>query len=224
MNDTDPASFLSTHQGFDWKRADADILNLIGNWLIKTYFELDPRNQYYPDNHICADIRNRYYYRGLCMWRESFVCGCPLHSTAISSPSLNSLVPEVQRTSSSPPRCGTSSSEFDDGDDWEKDSKEEYWNAMIRHGATVERFLNTSDSAWSIVDNIVEKNNQKEPLLFQEERVDQKKHFARTSAWEALYLNLGKLMNFERQTNMMRGLDGRRDSNGSGTHSPIKSS
>jgi len=111
--------------------------------------------------------------------------------------------------------------EFNDGDDWEKGSKKEYWNAMIHHGAAVERFFNTSDSAWSIVDNVVNKNNQKAPLLFQEERVDQKKHFKNTRAGEALYLNLGKLI--ERQENAMQESVGWSDSNGSGTHSPIES-
>ena len=75
----------------------------------------------------------------------------------------------------------------DDGDKREMGLKEEYWNAMIDQGATVERFLNTSESAWSIVNNMVKKNVPKAALLFQEERVDQKKHFAKTSALQALY-------------------------------------
>jgi len=108
---------------------------------------------------------------------------------------------------------------FDDGDKREMHLKEAYWDVMIHHGAAVERF-NTSDSAWSIVDNIVKKNDQKAPLLFQEERVDQKKHFWNTSAGEALYLNLSRLI--ERQTNMMREPVGWKYSNGSGTHSPIE--
>ena len=110
----------------------------------------------------------------------------------------------------------------DDGNEREEVLKEEYWNTMIRHGAAVERFFNTSDSAWSIVDNIVQKNDQKAPLLFQEEMVDQKKHFNSTSAWEALYLDLSKLI-AKRQKEMMRELVGRRDSNGSGIHSSIES-
>ena len=74
-----------------------------------------------------------------------------------------------------------------DGDKRETDLKEKYWNGMIDEGAAVERFLNTSESAWSIVDNMIQKNVPKAALLFQQERVDQKKHFANTSAREALY-------------------------------------
>jgi len=77
--------------------------------------------------------------------------------------------------------------EPDEGDNREKGLKEEYWNGMIDHGAAVERFLNTSDSAWGIIDNIVNKNEQKATLLFQEERVDQKKSFMETSARQALF-------------------------------------
>jgi hypothetical protein len=47
---------------------------------------------------------------------------------------------------------------FDDGDERETGLKEEYWNAMIDEGAAVERFFNTSDSAWSLVDNMVKKS------------------------------------------------------------------
>jgi len=38
--------------GFDSSRTDAEILELIGAWLKKTYVELDPRNTYCLDNHI----------------------------------------------------------------------------------------------------------------------------------------------------------------------------
>ena len=71
---------------------------------------------------------------------------------------------------------------------------EEYWKAMIHRGATVERFLNDSDSAWSIVNNIVGRNHPKAVLLFQEERVDQRKQFTKTSVGQALYLDLDRLI------------------------------
>jgi len=83
-----------------------------------------------------------------------------------------------------------------DGDKREKQWKEKYWNVMIHHGAAVERFLNTSDSAWSIIDNIVDrsKNDQKAVLRFQAERVDQKKPLQATGASEALFLDFNELI------------------------------
>lgn len=77
------------------------------------------------------------------------------------------------------------------GDNRETALKEEYWNATIDDGATVERFLNTPDSAWGIIDNIV-KNDHKRALLLQEGVVDQKKHFTQTNVGEALYLDIGR--------------------------------
>ena len=95
--------------GFDdTKRTDVHILELIGKWLEKTYVKLDLWNQYYPDN-IYADIRNKYYCRGSCTCTESPMSGCPQNQSRISTCSKNSLVPEVPRMSSSPPRCGINS-------------------------------------------------------------------------------------------------------------------
>jgi hypothetical protein len=55
--------------------------------------------------------------------------------------------------------------------------KREYWNVMIHHGATVQRFLNDSDSAWNIISDFLDgdENSRKTGLMFQEERVIQKK-------------------------------------------------
>ena len=85
--------------------------------------------------------------------------------------------------------------QFDDGHKREKGLEKKYWNVMIHHGATVERFLNTSDSAWSIVDNVVKRNksDQKAMLLIQEEMIKQKKFLPATSAGKALYRDPNKL-------------------------------
>jgi hypothetical protein len=42
----------------------------------------------------------------------------------------------------------------------EEGLRKEFWNIMIHHGAAVQRFLNDSGSAWSIVENVVKKNDQ----------------------------------------------------------------
>ncbi|KIM49709.1 hypothetical protein M413DRAFT_114611 [Hebeloma cylindrosporum] len=86
------------------------------------------------------------------------------------------------------------------GDRREGALKKEYWNLMIYHGAAVDRFLNTSDSAWSIVDNIVNKDEQKAPLLFQQQRVDQEKSLPQTSAGEALEQDLARLVKNHKKT------------------------
>jgi len=90
--------------------------------------------------------------------------------------------------------------QFDDGNKREEGLKKKYWKVMIHHGAGLDRFLNTSDSAWSIVDNIVNRGGPKAALLFQKERVDQGKYVKDTSAGEALELDLGQLVKRQNKT------------------------
>jgi hypothetical protein len=72
--------------------------------------------------------------------------------------------------------------------------KERYWNVMIHHGAIVERFLNTRESAWAVINRLVERERNKSALLLQEELVDLKKRLIETNAGKALYLDLQVLI------------------------------
>ena len=89
---------------------------------------------------------------------------------------------------------------LDNGSKREKDLKKKYWKVMLRNGAGVDRFLNTSDSAWSIINNVVNRSGPKAALLFQKERVDQGKDVEDTSAGEALKLDLGRLLKKQNET------------------------
>ena len=99
-----------------------------------------------------------------------------------------------------------------EGDEREKGLKTKYWNTMIDHDAAVERFLNNSDSAWRIINNIVDRN-KKAVLQFQEERVDRKKSLKETSAAQALHQDLNRMI--ERRNKKMQ--DPTRRSNSSGS-------
>jgi len=94
--------------------------------------------------------------------------------------------------------------------------KKEYWNVMIDHGAGVERFLNTAGSAWSIIEQIANKNDQRVPLLFQEEKVDRKQPLLVTGAGKALSLDLELLV--QDQNNARQVPSARNNVNGNGTH------
>jgi len=89
----------------------------------------------------------------------------------------------------------------DVGDRREQRLKDEYWDVMIYHGATVARFLNNSDSAWEIIDNFISRTQEikKTKLTFQDERVVQKKKLEETSAGEALSWNLDELVRRQRK-------------------------
>ena len=84
----------------------------------------------------------------------------------------------------------------------EKRLKEEYWNVMIHRGATVQRFLNHSDSAWKIINNFLnrDENNPKTGLMLQEERVVERKKLEETSAAEAPSLDLEELARRQNET------------------------
>ena len=88
------------------------------------------------------------------------------------------------------------------GNKREKRLKEEYWNIMIHHGATLQRFFNDSDSAWKIINNFLnrDENNPKTGLMFQEERVVERKKLEETSAAEAPSLDLEELARRQNET------------------------
>ncbi|KAI5987894.1 hypothetical protein EDD15DRAFT_2173065, partial [Pisolithus albus] len=76
--------------------------------------------------------------------------------------------------------------------------KENLWKPLISLGARHEQFFNTRESAWSIVDELVQACTSRKldeastgrPFLIQEEMVDARKKFNETSAGKALYSRL----------------------------------
>jgi hypothetical protein len=87
-----------------------------------------------------------------------------------------------------------------EGEKREAALKERYWNVMIHHGAVVERFLNTSESAWAVINSLVERERNKSALLLQEELVDLKRRLLETNAGKALYLDLQVLIEKQNKT------------------------
>jgi hypothetical protein len=77
-----------------------------------------------------------------------------------------------------------------EGERREESLKKNYWHGMIQHGAFVDRFENTSRSAWDVVGTMVvrsRKNDRSVPLLIQEEVVIHKKRLEETRAARAMY-------------------------------------
>ena len=91
----------------------------------------------------------------------------------------------------------------DVGEKREQRLKTEYWNIMIDHGAAVRRFLNDPNSAWNIINDFLDGNNENgrtTTLIFQEERVDHKIPLKDTSAGKALSLDLKELIRRQEET------------------------
>jgi len=188
----------------DSKRSDEEILKLIGEWLKKTYVKLNlmphttkPHPHRYKKRillsgivymHRITDFRMAAApHRNLLMFAE------------LTGPrSAKNVVLVTTMWDTLNPTCQN------EGVEREKGLKTKYWNTMIYHGAAAERFLNNSDSAWRIINNIVDrnKNDEKPVLQFQEERVDRKKTLKETGAGQALYQDLNRLI--ERQNKTMQ--------------------
>jgi hypothetical protein len=79
----------------------------------------------------------------------------------------------------------------------EHDLRLNYWRGMMEKGASVARFRNTQQTAWKIVDIIVQESTT-DVLLLQEELVDLKLRLNETKAGIMLYSNLQELL-LERQ-------------------------
>jgi hypothetical protein len=67
-----------------------------------------------------------------------------------------------------------------------------YWKEMLTQGSRIDRFLNTRESAWNIVDRLLEKDAV-DALLIQEELVDLQRMLPETEAGKALRSMLKEL-------------------------------
>ena len=77
----------------------------------------------------------------------------------------------------------------------ETELKQEYWKTMLEKESTVVRFYGTFQSAWSIVDVILQSTHISPlPLLLQEEMVDFHKRLCETKAGITLYEELRNLL------------------------------
>lgn len=74
-----------------------------------------------------------------------------------------------------------------------------YWRIMIEKGALVARFRNTPQTAWKIIDMLIQEPTT-EILLLQEELIDLKLRFNETEGGMMLYSNLLKLLVEQQKT------------------------
>jgi hypothetical protein len=75
------------------------------------------------------------------------------------------------------------------GERREQELKARYWQGMLNLGSRTMRFGDSFNSAWKIIDQIVD-NHEDYPLLFQEELVDLGLQFNETVAGKTLYTKL----------------------------------
>jgi hypothetical protein len=78
------------------------------------------------------------------------------------------------------------------GNTREQQLKKDFWKDMVADGCRTERFDNTHDSAWRIVDSLAQKNRA--PVLLSSEMVDTQLRLSETNAGITLNKELQKLI------------------------------
>ncbi|KDQ52993.1 hypothetical protein JAAARDRAFT_96495, partial [Jaapia argillacea MUCL 33604] len=81
----------------------------------------------------------------------------------------------------------------------EEELKTMNWSYMLSKKSKTSRFLNTPESAWTVLEPIL-RSARKEPLLLQEEMVDLRKRLNETETGKALYTGLQILLSEQRET------------------------
>ena len=68
------------------------------------------------------------------------------------------------------------------GEDREAQLKKEYWRTMLERNSTTSRFLRTRESAFELIEPLIDEANKRSSVLLQDELVDMRKTLPATSA------------------------------------------
>ena len=80
------------------------------------------------------------------------------------------------------------------GEDREAELKTKYWRTMLDRSSTTSRFLRTRESAFDIIEPLIEAANIRSSLLLQDELVDMRKSLPATSAGQESFSAMGQLV------------------------------
>jgi len=167
--------FVDTPGFDDTNTSDLDIFKMISNWLVKTY-----RKQIRLTGllyfHRISDVR---------------VAGTSLKNLRLFEKLCGEHFNNIVFTT-------TMWDEVDEsvGIDRELELRNDFWSPMIKRGASIQRFLNTQESAFEILLPVFNKVNERSAraLLLQSEMNDRGLLLKETSAGKTLYMELGELV------------------------------
>ena len=99
------------------------------------------------------------------------------------------------------------------GEDRERELQTNYWRSMLERNSTTGRFLRTRESAFKLIDPLIEAANKKFSVLLRDELVDIHKSFPATAAGQELFSRMGQLVSqredlLRRIRNEMKRSDG----------------
>ena len=77
--------------------------------------------------------------------------------------------------------------DLETGEEREAELKSKYWRTMLERNSTTSRFLRTRESAFRLIDPLIDAANKRSSLLLQDELVDMRKKLPSTSAGQELF-------------------------------------
>lgn len=189
--------FVDTPGFDDTQRTDVEILEMIADWLNKTYVisslqEIGSltKTPSYERKIILAGIL--YFHR----ISDNRMAGTPLKNLRMfrelcGKNALQNIILTTTMWDEVDPKVG-------EGREGELRSK--YWKAMIDQGSATARFHSTQESAWDIVDHFVRDANARHAVLLQKEMSEMKKQLPETNAGQKLYTELEVLVHKQQAT------------------------
>jgi len=166
--------------GFDdTEKSDVEILQMISDWLKKTYKKSIKLAGIVYLHKITENRMAGAPHRNLRMFAQ--LCG----DQGLKNVILVTTMWDTIKTWTGAQR--------------EHDLRRNYWSLMMEKGALVARFRNTPQTAWKIIDMIIQESTT-EVLLLQEELVDLKLRLNETKAGIMLYSNLQELLLEQQRT------------------------
>ncbi|KAF9469800.1 P-loop containing nucleoside triphosphate hydrolase protein [Collybia nuda] len=172
--------FVDTPGFDDTERSDVEILEMIADWLNKTYERKIILAGILYFHRISDNRMAGTPLKNLKMFRE--LCGKNALQNIILTTTMWDEV------------------DAETGARREAELRSKYWKAMIDHGSATARFHSTQESAWDIVDHFVRDSNARHAVLLQNEMSEMKKQLPETNAGQKLYTELEVLVHRQQAT------------------------
>ncbi|KAF8805168.1 hypothetical protein BYT27DRAFT_7192832 [Phlegmacium glaucopus] len=185
--------FVDTPGFDDTNKSDVDILKMVADWLKSTYAK----------NILLSGLL--YFHR----ITDNRMAGTPLKNLRMFEElcGKNSFQNVILATTM-----------WDDIDNAtgaarEEELKSKYWRAMLDRNSTTGRFLRTRESAFALIDPLIDAANTRSSVLLQQEMVDMRKKLPATSAGQKLFSEMEHLVMkreelLQRIRNEMKHADG----------------
>ena len=184
--------FVDTPGFDDTNKKDVDILKMVADWLKSTYVFVAVKLLKLLRYCFCRYEKNILLSGLLYFHRisDNRMAGTPLKNLRMFEElcGKNAFQNVILTT--------TMWDEVDEetGENRERELKTEYWRSMLERNSTTSRFLRTRESAFDLIDPLIDAANRRSSVLLQNELVDMRKTLPATAAGLELFSTMGQLV------------------------------